>query len=236
MNTEAKPFFPLKGNEKKIIRNRVLPSVLYKHILNQGRRDNFLDIGVDNGFVSQKIRTFFDTSFAVEPATIADQGKIKDFTYVINTTWQDWFENATPVFFDFILASHSLYYLGDVSNAIEQITSRLKPKGTACFILEDEHSGKINLLKSLGETVDFIPLEVIVRELEKRNLKVSNELITIDIVFDDIKQIFEAFNNFLGRDPTREDDDLRKYIGSYIKPITHGFKWMRNNIVIVASN
>lgn len=157
MNTEAKPFFPLKGNEKKIIRNRVLPRVLYNHVYNQGGLDSFLDIGVDNGFVSQKIKQAFSTNFAIEPAAIIDQRKTENFTSFFNTSWQDWFENATPVFFDFILVSHSLYYLGDVNNAIEQITSRLKPKGTACFILEDEHSGKINLLRSLGETIDFIP-------------------------------------------------------------------------------
>lgn len=195
-----------------------------------------MDIGVDNGFVSQKIKQAFSTNFAIEPAAIIDQRKTEDFTSFFNTSWQDWFENATPVFFDFILVSHSLYYLGDVNNAIEQITSRLKPKGTACFILEDEHSGKINLLRSLGETVDFIPSEAIIKELEKRNLKVSNELITIDIIFDDIKQIFKVFNNFLGRDQTIEDNDLKEYIDSYIKPVTHGFKWMRNNIVIIASN
>ncbi len=120
--------------------------------LKGGNSVNFLDIGAGTGKVSiPLLKKFEGINYSAREPNLG-MGILLYLNYLTSDLpLQHLSINPDPSTdygkekYDFVLASHSLYYLGDWSSVVKSIYNSLVPGGTACIILGSKDSGLFKL-------------------------------------------------------------------------------------------
>ena len=197
------------STETDIITNRIL----------QDAKGSLLDIGANDGLITQKLIPHFNRTVAIE--------RTESEMYVLNTLgiethnclWEDFESNEK---FDRILASHIIYYF--TNNSIEQckkMQDYLNPNGKAFIIYnahQNEHSEFMNTFyPELHNGVSpFEHTKNLEKKLKHANINCEKETLAFQIEYLN-EAHFQGLASFFIDHEIQDSTELSKEIKNYYR-------------------
>lgn len=191
----------------------------------------FLDIGAGNGKITIPLAKKVKTTIVVEPSSVMMnllKKRLKNKNIVFIKKKIEDFKSKKK--FDFILISHTLYFVKNWTKILKKVISLLKKEGYLAIILHAKSGQYYRFLNKFQGCIDnkikhenFTQAEDI---LIKLGFSPKRNIVQYEIGIPNFKEMIKMSNFFFGKPFEEIDCDVKKRIISYVKRFRTGHKFV----------